>query len=119
RSPVARHCMTARRSAATVRTTRMAMGTDFVWLGLAARRANYQSGGGEATCGRSVSRCGQDAAARALRRKPDMATLGAAGLPPVEAPAAMAHDRQDRAPTDRRRTPGGTPPPPESDGFPS
>src|SRR5262245_716429 len=81
RSPAARHCMTARRNAATVRTTRMAMGTDFVWLGLAARRANYQSGGGEGTWGRGVSRCGQDAVARGLGRRPGWAQVGA-GIAP-------------------------------------
>src|SRR6266446_4767257 len=97
RPPAARHCMTARRNADTVRTIRMAMGTDFVWLGLAARRANYQSRGGEATWRRSALRCAHDAAVRALRRTADMATLWVAGLPPVEAPAAMANDRHDRS----------------------
>ena len=48
RSPAARHRMTARRNADTVRTTRMGMGTGFVGLG--SRRANYQSSGAEATC---------------------------------------------------------------------
>ena len=48
RSPAARHRMTARRKADTVRTIRMGMGTGFVGLG--SQRANYQSGGGEATC---------------------------------------------------------------------
>jgi hypothetical protein len=33
RSPAARHRMAARRNADIVRTTRMAMGTDFVWSG--------------------------------------------------------------------------------------
>lgn len=47
RSSAARHRMTARRNADTVRTTRMGM-ERFVGLGL--RRANYQSCGGEATC---------------------------------------------------------------------
>jgi len=69
RSPAARHRMTARRNADTVRTTRMGMGTGFVGLG--SRRANYQSGGAEATC---AALC-RPAQARALRRKPDMATL--------------------------------------------
>jgi hypothetical protein len=64
RSPAARHCMKARRNADTVRTTRMAMGTDFVWLGLATPRANYQSRGGEATCrpGAVALRLGHDGA---------------------------------------------------------
>lgn len=79
RSPAARHCMKVRRNADTVRTTRMAMGTDFVWLGLATPRANYQSRGGEATWRRSVLRCAQPATARALRRTADMATLWASG----------------------------------------
>src|SRR5215475_12487830 len=98
RSPAARHRMTARRNANIVRTTRMAMGTDFVWSGLAARRANYQSRGGEATWSRSVAlRPGR--VARALRRKPDMATLWAAGfaalkyLPPWPMIVTTAHRR--------------------------
>src|SRR5215470_15842534 len=77
RSPAARHRMTARRNADTVRTTRMGMGADFVGLG--SRRANYQSGGGEATC--AALRWHTEA--RALRRKPDMATLWA-GVSPVK-----------------------------------
>ena len=48
RSSAARHRMTPRRNADTVRTTRMGMGTGFVGLG--SRRANYQSCGAEATC---------------------------------------------------------------------
>src|SRR5262245_57866209 len=117
RSPAARHRMMARRNADIVRTTRMAMGTDFVWSGLAARRANYQSRGGEATCCRSMSRCARTRGARALRRKPDMATLWAAGFAARQVPAAMANDRHDRSPTDRSRAPAATATRAEIDAF--
>jgi len=46
-----------------------------------------------------------------------MATLWAAGLPPVEAPAAMANDRHDRSPTDRSRAPAATATRAEIDAF--
>src|SRR5215467_6701041 len=108
RSPAARHRMTARRNADIVRTTRMAMWTDFVWSGLAARGANYQSRGGEATCRRSVVARRPGRGARALRPKPDMATLWAAGFAAREVSAAMANDRHDRSPTDRSRAPAAT-----------
>jgi hypothetical protein len=55
--------------------------------------------------------------ARALRRKPDMATLWAAGLPPVEVPAAMTNDRHNRPPTDHSRTPAATATRAEIDAF--
>src|SRR5262249_30673895 len=116
RSPAARHRMTARRNANIVRTTRMAMGTDFVWSGLAARRANYQSRGGEATWRRSVAlRPGRGA--RGLRPEPDMATLWAAGFSAPRASAPRATDRHARSPTDRPRAPAATATRAEIDAF--
>jgi hypothetical protein len=78
RSPAARQRLTARRSADTVRTTRIAMGQgSFDW---GPGRASYQSRGSEATWRliRSAPRCDG-----ALHRSPDMATL-MSGLPLIK-----------------------------------
>jgi hypothetical protein len=69
RSPAARHRKTARRNADTVRTTRMGMGTGFVGL---VRGVQITKAAAPKPC---APRRAWRAQARALRRKPDMATL--------------------------------------------
>src|SRR5262245_36482393 len=117
RSPAARHRMTARRNADIVRTIRMAMGTDFVWSGSQRGAQITKAAAGRP---RAVAVCRaapRTQGARALRRKPDMATLWAAGFAAREVPAAMANDRHDRSPTDRSRAPAATATRAEIDAF--
>src|SRR6516164_1893868 len=111
RSPAARHRLTARRSADTVRTTRMAIWAKFVCLE-PQRCAQITKGAGGRPCGVSPSpRCLRRRGG-ALHRSPDMATLvGGKHF------AAMATDRHDRPPTDRGRAPAATATRAEIDAF--
>src|SRR5262249_42234525 len=93
------------------------IGTDFVWSGLAARRANYQSRGGEATCRRSMSRCAQDAGRAGIAPEAGYGHLMGGGIAAREVSAAMAHDRHDRSRTDRSRAPAATATRAEIDAF--
>src|ERR1700745_2481780 len=80
-------------------------------------RASYQNRGVEATGRRRRPPSVHDARRRALHRSPGMATLGAGGIAAHRSAFPMAHDRENRPPSDRGRTPAAAASRAEIDAF--